>query len=143
MKCVRTRIFNAFFVAVVVLPLQQARSDNNSIQFTGNQLISSCNQWNYELQNASWVNCVIYIEGVSAGTIFGSVLGYGMAIGHPAPGNVEMQILNICPPKNYTNQQSALVVSKYLQDHPSELNKPDAGLIYMALSQAWPCQKKK
>jgi len=35
--------------------------------------------------------------------------------------------------------QMVLVVSKYLKDHPQELNLPDALLVSVALSKAFPC----
>lgn len=143
MKCFKAGIFNVLLVAAIALPIQQARSDNNAPEYTGNQLVNSCNQRNFELQNARWLNCVIYVEGVSAGTIFGTAFGYAKAIGHPVSNDIDLSVINICSPDNYTNQQAALIVSKYLQDHPTELNEPDAVLIYRALSQAWPCQKGK
>jgi hypothetical protein len=38
-----------------------------------------------------------------------------------------------------TMGQMVLVVSKYLKDHPEELNKPDALLVSTALGKAIPC----
>jgi hypothetical protein len=38
-----------------------------------------------------------------------------------------------------TMGQRVLVVSKYLKDHPEELNLPDALLVSTALSKAFPC----
>jgi hypothetical protein len=35
--------------------------------------------------------------------------------------------------------QRVLVVNKYLKDHPEDLNLPDALLVSVALSKAFPC----
>ena len=40
---------------------------------------------------------------------------------------------------NVTMGQMVLVVSKYLKDHPEDMNLPDALLASTALSKAFPC----
>ena len=44
-----------------------------------------------------------------------------------------------CPPVDATNDESARIVYKYLEDHPEELHKRNTFLIRNALLEAWPC----
>ncbi|RWZ87200.1 MAG: hypothetical protein EO766_11760 [Hydrotalea sp. AMD] len=48
-----------------------------------------------------------------------------------------------CIPDNATHSQSWNIVNKYLTDHPQDLHQPAAGIILMALSQAFPCSNDK
>jgi hypothetical protein len=70
--------------------------------------------------------CLFYVAGVSD--------GYLVASGTS----------RICPPKNgsVTYAQMALIVSKYLNDHPEKLNNDPEYLILDALYGAFPCPLK-
>ena len=49
---------------------------------------------------------------------------------------------NICPPAQVTMGQEIRVATKYLQDHPEALHRRGPELVELALSSAFPCQKK-
>jgi len=68
--------------------------------------------------------CLFYVAGISE--------GYDVA------GAAHKQI---CFPADsvVTNGQKALIVSKYLNDHPEMLNNPSVYLVLNALSEAFPC----
>jgi hypothetical protein len=71
------------------------------------------------------VMCTFYVEGVLDGYIIGT---------EPAKRLV-------CRPEHSTFLQSALIVSKYLQDHPEMLHYDPDYLIIDALSEAFPCKR--
>jgi hypothetical protein len=68
--------------------------------------------------------CLFYVAGISE--------GYGVSGVKPK---------EICYPEDsmVTNGQKALIVSKYLNDHPDMLNNPSYFLVLDALSKAFPC----
>jgi Rap1a immunity proteins len=47
----------------------------------------------------------------------------------------------VCPAGNVTLGQEVRVVTKYLQDHPEELNQQSTRLVDKALAKAFPCPK--
>ena len=49
----------------------------------------------------------------------------------------------MCLPQGVTHQQSAMVVSKYMLNHPEELNEGYTMLIAQAFHDAWPCKAEK
>lgn len=111
---------------------------------TGNELITSCNDTNYQATNELWTYCVGYINGIDEGLGVGFDLG--VASVKPSTKNdvlltVRALVLRYCIPDNATRQQRALVVSKYLKDHPESLNEQGAVLIQRAFENAWPCAK--
>lgn len=44
-------------------------------------------------------------------------------------------------PSDMNLLQVAVVVEKWLDEHPSDLHMAGSGLVARALSEAWPCQK--
>lgn len=116
----------------------------NAVELTGNWLSGSCNTKDSAQQDASWGICVTivnsFVEGINAGTAWvaykrkhASVVTYtGL---HPSDG------LKFCLPEEATANQVALVVTKYLDDHPEYLDRPYWALIINALQGAWPCGK--
>jgi hypothetical protein len=48
-----------------------------------------------------------------------------------------------CIPAGVTNRQITEVVSKYLKDHPEELDLSASALVIDAIQTAWPCDEKK
>ena len=131
-------------ITTLTLSSQQAISDSNAATYiTGNQLIQWCNQHNFEQNNADWNWCVAYVEGIWSGIYFGAAIHYSESTGKGINDSQIESIINICTPENLTSVQTALVVSKYLTDHPAELNKVDVYLINEAFRQAWPCPKEK
>lgn len=116
---------------------------------TGNELIRGCNAQSDEAKNSDWVYCVGFINGVISG--HAAIL----ALVNVPPGlkpsaaideriNLYTKLsLMFCIPENATREQTALVVTKYLRDHPADLNQPASALVYEALTEAWPCIKDK
>ena len=49
----------------------------------------------------------------------------------------------ICAPANVTQKEKALVVDKYLFDHPEKLHEPSFVNVLDALLKAYPCKRIK
>jgi len=45
-----------------------------------------------------------------------------------------------CFPAHVTIEQAIRVSYKYMQDHPEQLHAAGSGLVYLALTQAFPCK---
>ena len=99
---------------------------------TGNELVTFCNDKNYQANNSSWYVCVAFVDGVTQGFD----LEYYLWLQHD-----NKVPKDYCPPANATHGQAALVVSKYLYDHPELLNISDALLVMSSVHSAWPCPK--
>ena len=93
-------------------------------EFCQNVSVDSSQMSNSKIDDAE--KCLFYVAGVSD--------GYLVASGTS----------RICPPKNgsVTYAQMALIVSKYLNDHPEKLNNDPEYLILDALYGAFPCPLK-
>lgn len=130
------------FVIAFVAASDEVRADNVPAAYTGNELIDLCNQGNFQLRNWKWTWCLAYVRGVGSALPLGIELGASSSH-HTLSGARAATIEDICAPNNSNNEQAALIVAKYLVDHPTELNEHDALLIYKALRQAWPCTKSK
>ncbi|MGA9851624.1 MAG: Rap1a/Tai family immunity protein [Gammaproteobacteria bacterium] len=106
---------------------------------TGVELATFCNDKNSQEQNSLWFGCAIFINGVVEGIAL-----EGLIIGaeHPTAVGWIIDKPPYCIPKDASRQQQALVVTKYLNDHPEELNKPSAALVFNALHAVWPCLNK-
>lgn len=44
-----------------------------------------------------------------------------------------------CFPESFSTAQAIRISFKYMQDHPDQLHEPGSGLIYLALTKAFPC----
>lgn len=118
-----------------------AVADDNTAN-TGNELIRYCNDQNQQANNTDWFVCIALVEGMSKGF----KLGATMVLAKDDPTYSQSKavrlynkMFGICIPDDSTRGQSALVVSKYLKDHPEQLNDPDILLILKAFKGAWPC----
>jgi hypothetical protein len=89
----------------------------NAHAFDGNELKSMC--------DLSAPACTAYILGARDGVVFAWGVG-----GTPW-----------CFPDGVTNEQTMLVVQKYLRDYPEELHKFAVILTVDALVDAFPCGK--
>lgn len=56
-------------------------------------------------------------------------------------GVLESNIQKICIPNSVTDQQLALLIKKYMAEHPEELHLWAAEIILKSVNHAWPCQK--
>jgi len=119
------------FVALCPLAFAQAQSkDLDSGRFTGSQLRDYCRLVSQDISKMSredahhMNNCLYFIEGV--------IDGYNLADGKP----------DLCIPdgSGVTFGQLALVVSKYVEDHPEQLHLGSGALVLNALYRAFPCK---
>lgn len=113
---------------------------------TGNQLVQFCNHTNSDADNLNWFGCVMFVYGVAEGAHDGVIRDSILTFGKTYPGNAVMDkrintVLQFCIPTNATRQQMALVVSKYLDEHPEVLNKSDYAIVINAFEEAWPCSQ--
>jgi hypothetical protein len=69
--------------------------------------------------------CTFYVNGVIDGYMIG----------------VDPAKSFICLPKNVTRGQFALIVAKYLDDHPEMLQNDPEYLIVDAVAKAFPCKR--
>jgi hypothetical protein len=111
---------------------------------TGNELVEMCNDGNYQAQNSAWGDCITFIHGVISG--YDTGLTRDITFHYPNETNDEWLkrfygVRGYCFPDKATREQTALVTSKYLHDHPEKLNKTEAVLVILALVDAWPCGK--
>jgi hypothetical protein len=92
------------------------------VRGTGNQLLQSCvNFATGDRTSEDWLE-----KGVCAGVV--------MAVQEIDP--------TICAPAAVTIGQSALVVVRYMQQHPETLHLPLSILVQTALRQTWPCPSR-
>ena len=74
------------------------------------------------------LTCIAYIRGI--------IEGYTVA-------NAQLMSKHrkLCVPDEVKPRQEALVIHKYLQEHPEKLHEPEAILAIEALQKAFPCTK--
>jgi len=115
---------------------------------TGNALIKFCNQQNYAAENIGWAYCTGFVKGIDYGFISGvktTVADMDEGLFHrkdkTKETNLSKAIIDYCIPSSVTIEQSALVVSKYLQEHPEKLNLDASQLVLNSFRTAWPCAK--
>lgn len=136
---IRTFVGIAF---LALLSTASISSASDTVTDTGNQLIKSCNQKNYEESNLLWAWCVGYVSGVDSGFGIGARTAMSEAFQHFTHEQIVKlgnAVVDYCVPVNTTKEQTALVVSKFLYDHPETLNENNSSLIIDAFRAAWPC----
>jgi pantothenate kinase type III len=94
-------------------------------------------------------NVAAEIEGVSGANLKKICESYlyipsntaeGMCLGYVVGVMSVMEYINVvCRPVKSTHSQAALVVQKYLADHPEKLHINADELVLDALQQAFPC----
>ncbi|HEY1773323.1 MAG TPA: Rap1a/Tai family immunity protein [Gammaproteobacteria bacterium] len=119
---------------------------NDNIAGTGNELAQFCSEQNHIADNTSWAWCIAFVNGMMEGFEKGAIAV--MLIDDPKHSSANAvsrynKEFKICVPDDSTRQQQALVVSKYLSDHPEKLNDNDIYLILDAYLAAWPCRSGK
>ncbi len=139
-----------FFTASLLMLSLPANSDEGKEYMqSGNYLLTACKQaLNATDTNQRWTEqatyCVSYITGYIAGssnTTFALwVRKYGPSSITPERAYSEFGV--VCMPDNVTNAQIERVVVRYLDNHPSDLNKSSGFLMMQALQDAWPCKPK-
>jgi len=112
---------------------------------TGNELVNYCNDSNHQASNDLWFGCVNFVYGVKVGFYFG--LAYTTRLNHPDVSakqlskDINIGLMFCMPDATVTREQQALVVSKYLHDHPETLNNINYVEVLNAFKAAWPCPK--
>ena len=115
---------------------------------TGNQLVKFCDASNKASSSSTWFGCMMFVDGVITGAYtvylyeYNNLPAANQATTHFNPDEIVRRLYHVCMPDGVPREQRALVVAKYLQDHPGELNRPSAVLVVHALIDAWPCPNK-
>ena len=105
---------------------------------SGNGLSRFCTYQNHQQENQEWVYCVGHVTGIVEGMSFGIAVG-ALQTAHNKQDFNKGDSLLFCISNGVTGDQLALVVTKYLKNHPSKLNKDETSLVSSALAKAWPC----
>lgn len=92
---------------------------------TGNELMQACSSFALNTQTADW-----FAKGVCAGEI------RGIAELASAEGK-------ICFPANSTVGQDAMIVLKYMWNHPETNHYQFSAIVWRALREAFPCGRPK
>ena len=99
---------------------------------SGLELLRDCNGTSSNDEMLAQVNlltCIAYISGITDANAI---------IGVARPGS---QLF--CPPKNgIQNEQYIRILVKWLNDHPDELHKSAKVSVFIAMSEAFPCNKQ-
>lgn len=100
----------------------------------GNQLLSDCQ---LALNNSR----LDVADGVRAGRCMGVVGGVAdMSEALALPGKSKP---GVCfPERGMRTLQFVRVVTRFLEDHPADLNRREADLAYVAILKAYPCPKE-
>ena len=99
----------------ILIPLCLLIVSLNAAAFSGNKLLSACDDYS-----------------IAKGT-FEQGFCLGMVTG------VAYVSSKICVPTGVTNKQHVLIVEKWFKDNPQELHIDAYYLTEKALSKAWPC----
>jgi hypothetical protein len=94
-------------------------------------IFSSAHQDNGQPRKLDGVNLLRACDGPEGAVDYGYCLGVLRGVG--------FWLLPKGCSDDVGGGQRLLVVKKYLKDHPEDLNEPDALLVSVALSKAFPC----
>jgi len=109
----------------------QNRSGHSFADRTGNDMLDECQYVEKPSADRSSVEadkalaCLAYVRGLIDGYELGRIGETGRAM--------------FCMPEEATLHQAALVVVKYLRDHPQDLHHSDAEVVLYALAAGFPC----
>ena len=129
-------------LSIFLFPITQPAFADDVTAGTGNELVGYCNEANSDANNAAWWFCLGVVSGTEYGLesgVMGGVATYTKVKAGPAFIKQMNAILRFCVPTNVTRQQMGLVVSKYLKDHPENLNLSIDSVVLGAFRVAWPC----
>lgn len=109
---------------------------------TGNVLVKYCNDTNAQQNNANWRICAYMVDAVTEA--IGSVAWTEYLVDHqPIKKEAWDQgvhaFLKYCAPENPSIQQEALMVTKYLHEHPENLNHNVSWVVMAAYQEMWTC----
>jgi len=127
-------------VIMIVLTLYHVNISAKKKNVTGNDILSMC-------------NTVVYLGNFKMKSINISRKGYGSAmycIGMVSGLRTANALKGVdgmkwfCSPEgNITNEQYVRIIVKYLKDNPKDLHRSGTMLALLALTDAYPCRKKK
>jgi hypothetical protein len=83
-------------------------------------------------QYADAAHCLGYLNGIMDAYADWDTVNTRRHANNPSPA---------CLPSNINTQELAMVVVKFLNDHPDKLHDPYYDLVTIALSEAYPCEK--
>lgn len=108
---------------------QGERADGNSLLAECQAAVRTMDAGKLSSDDAmAGTHCFGYVAGFMNGWQFGLRVGGGKTI-------------LLCLSPDVTTGQAVRVITKYLKEHPKDLNKRDAGLALLALSDAFPCNQ--
>lgn len=129
-------------MSLLAFNILQTVSANDNTTNTGNELITVCNDKNHQADNVQWAWCMGFVEGVETGVTSGiktTALVFMKKPNQAQINAVAAVISEYCTPTDVTREQMAMVVAKYLADHPEKLNEPSYAIVVYAFQGAWPC----
>ncbi len=138
----------AFFTILVGLTANVS-ADTDVTSEKGNELIGYCSTKNYNDDQLLWSVCVTWVFGIESGLETGVFDDFSMNFIRKGKVPTAEDLLSrfravegYCMPNDVTRQQMALVVTKYLENHPETLNQDQAIEVEAAFKEAWPCSHK-
>ena len=118
---------------------------------SGYWLESNCPSDTSDIAKPGAGMCMGYVLGVLAGEKMGQRLGAAVVLTSLSSKIDKHEsrrlwknvygMKQFCIPQGVTNGQIAFVVSKYLRNHPEDLQKNTVDLVFGAMESAWPCKK--
>lgn len=135
------QILGLIALGVLFAQPYSALADDSANLWTGNGAVHTCNQDNYKAQNQLWGKCVFAVANMLEGYIQGENIGYVVAYHKTTGKNPTRKPRAFCMPSSVTNKQVAVEFTKYLADHPKDLNQNVVMLLIQSIFEAWPCSK--
>ena len=89
--------------------------------FTALQLFDMCSSKNESKKTV----CETWIGGFGIGVMFSHTL--------------KQHQLEVCLPDNFSEKEAAVIVKKFMKDHPESLHNDAGVLTFLALWTAFPC----
>lgn len=130
----------ALFVFVSSLFLSPSAAYSQTVERTGEQLLKECQVVTMHTDGSKMTAFEFGEEGHCLGYLSGAtdVLEEWDESNTKLHGNNPSPV---CLPSNVTMNEIAMVVVKYLNDHPNKLHNDRSLLVMLALSDAYPCKK--
>ena len=102
---------------------------------TGNDLLNECQvvteSNSDEAALLKGVQCVSYLRGMSQTFNIWQAFNESRKQANPAP---------VCVPNGVSGREMAMVVVKYIKDHPTTMHSPYSAVAFHALADSYPCK---
>lgn len=127
-----TRIVLLFCTLSAVLLPQLLRAQATTPESTGVELLEECQAAERDTPSVKAAHCLGYLNGMADG------LDAWESYNKYHNGNLPPAA---CIPRGATMRELAIVVVKYLNDHPNRLHESYRLLAILALADGYPCKK--